>query len=32
MEWTGMCINNISILMGLKHREFVESHLPISVR
>ena len=29
MEWTGICINNISVLRGLKHREFDESHFPI---
>ena len=29
MEWTGRCINNISVLRGFKHREFVESHVPI---
>ena len=26
MEWS---INNTSVLKGLKHREFIESHFPI---
>ena len=26
---TGWCINNISVLRGLEHREFVESHFLI---
>ena len=29
MEWTGRFINNIEVLRGLKHIEFVESHFPI---
>ena len=29
MDWMSKRINNISVLRGLKHRQFNESHFPI---